>query len=137
MSWPRGIRLSMLWRLQTSILDHYATLGLDRRCTDAQIRAAYRILAKQHHPDLNHGSEEGKRLTQAINAAYKILSDPKSRENYDRDLAAAEPARSKGSLSARNISQDLLLPLEEFFRGARREMRVNDPGNPGGPELTI
>ncbi|MBJ7259814.1 MAG: J domain-containing protein, partial [Chthoniobacterales bacterium] len=37
-----------------SAANHYDTLGLDRRCTTAQIRAAYRRLVKQHHPDVNH-----------------------------------------------------------------------------------
>ena len=35
--------------------NHYATLGLDRDCSFEQIRAAYRALAKQVHPDVNHG----------------------------------------------------------------------------------
>ena len=54
-------------------------LGLDRRCTAGQIRAAYRVLAKQHHPDLNHKSPAALAHTQALNAAYEILSDPELR----------------------------------------------------------
>ena len=51
--------VALTWQtgpLQTAPTNHYATLGLDRGCTPAQIRAAYRLLAKQQHPDLNPGS---------------------------------------------------------------------------------
>jgi len=125
----------MLAPLQNLKPDHYATLGLDHRCTDEQIRAAYRILAKQHHPDLNHGSSEALTRTQALNAAYKILSDPQRRQDYDRELAeASNPTRPGNIKRAPNISQDLLLPLDEFFKGTTREVRINDPGNPRGIE---
>ena len=141
MNWRVHTWLVMFLGLQNSKPDFYATLGLDRRCTDAQIRAAYRILAKQYHPDLNHGSGDALTRTQTVNAAYKVLSDPQQRQLYDRDLATSDKAaRAHVCKSTSKISQDLLLPLEEFFRGTTREVRVNDPGNPRGPEryeLTI
>jgi curved DNA-binding protein len=74
--------------LQRAGNHHYATLGLDRRCTLAQIRAAYRVLAKQHHPDLNPNSPAAVRHTQALNAAHEILSDPERRAAYDQELEA-------------------------------------------------
>lgn len=116
--------------------DHYATLGLDRRCTPAQIGIAYRLLAKQHHPDLNSGSPAAGARTQAINAAYAALSDPDNRRAYDRDLDAANRTlpRRGASQAGRNISQDVHLRLEEFLRGITLEVRVDDPGNPHGPE---
>lgn len=116
--------------------NHYAILGLDRDCADEQIRAAYRVLAKEHHPDRNHGSPEAGTRTQALNAAYEILSDPQRREAYDHELAEAEKSvRYRPSKTERNISQELLLPLKEFFYGTSREVRVSDPGNQGGAEL--
>lgn len=122
--------------MSRSTPNHYAALGLDRNCTAEQIRAAYRIFAKQHHPDLNRGSPEAVARTQAINAAYEILSDPQRRKNYDDELArAGKPVHSRLSKSARNISQELLLPLLEFFRGTTREVHINDPGNPKGREV--
>lgn len=116
--------------------DHYATLGLDRRCTTAQIRSAYRLLSKRHHPDMNHGSEESLQRSQELNAAHEILSDPARRRAYDRELAddemAAAPMRA-GKIE-RTISQDANLRIEDFLRGATLEVRVNDPANPHGPE---
>src|SRR5512138_243730 len=79
---------AMFAALQRAETNHYATLGLDRRCTDEQIRAAYRVLAKQHHLDLNGNSPAAVKQTQALNAAYEILSDPARRRDHDRELDA-------------------------------------------------
>jgi len=123
--------------LQRAEPNHYATLGLDRRCTLAQIRAAYRVLAKQHHPDVNPHSPAAVARTQELNAAHEILSDPDLRAAYDRELDAAKKssAAARGTKIQRNISQDVNLPLEDFLRGAKREVRINDPANPNGAEI--
>lgn len=116
--------------------NHYATLGLHRRCTAEQIRSAYRLLAKQHHPDLNPSSPAAVTHTQALNAAYEILSDPERRLTYDGELDAAHTpvAPVRAARVERNIAQEVHLRIEEFLRGVSLEVRVNDPGNPGGPE---
>ena len=64
--------------------DPYAVLGLERDCTHEQIRAAYRILARQHHPDLNPGSPGAAKTTRELNAAYETLGEPARREAHDR-----------------------------------------------------
>lgn len=124
--------------LQTEDEDHYATLGLDRRCTAAQIRSAYRLLAKRFHPDLNPDSAEALARSQALNAAHEILSDPARRRAYDRDLGTREiPAaapRRAGKIE-RNIAQDVHLRIEEFLRGATLRVTVRDPANPNGEEV--
>ena len=116
--------------------DPYATLGLDRRCTLAQTRAAYRALARRHHPDLNPQSPAAVRRTQEINAAYAILGDPARRREHDGELAAGKtPGKpSRPPKIQRNLSQDIHLRLEDFLRGTQRIVRVNDPANPHGPE---
>lgn len=118
--------------------DHYATLGLDRRCTLAQIRAAYRLLAKRHHPDVNGGSAEATEHAKALNVAHDVLSDPVRRRAYDRELAERE-APTRPPIGAqkieRNISQDVNLRIEDFLRGTTLSVRVNDPANPDGPEV--
>ncbi len=116
--------------------NHYAALGLDRQCTADQIRSAYRILAKQHHPDLNPDSPTAVLCTLQINAAYEILGDPDHRLAYDRTLAAASessPSRRRSKAGC-NLSHEIHLRIEEFFRGTSLEVRVHDPGNPQGPE---
>lgn len=59
--------------------DHYATLGVARTATADEIKRAYRKLASQHHPD--KGGDKNK--FQEVEQAYRILSDPQQREQYD------------------------------------------------------
>lgn len=59
----------------------YATLGLVRTATTAEIRLAYRTLAKQYHPDVAGPAGEAKFI--AIRAAYELLADPDRRRSYD------------------------------------------------------
>lgn len=123
--------------MQSTEANHYATLGLDRRCTDDQIRAAYRLLAKQHHPDVNANSPAAVRRTQALNAAYEILSNPERRRDYDRELDAPKPAgtaRRNGKFE-RNVSEEIHLRLEDFLRGTTLEVRVKDPAAPQNREI--
>ncbi len=123
--------------MQSAEPNHYATLGLDRRCTLAQIRAAYRLLAKQHHPDLNPASPAAVQRTQALNAAHEVLSDPEQRLAYDRGLdASKKPApRQRTTKLHQNLAQDAHLPIEDFLRGTKLKVRVNDPAQPAGPEI--
>jgi DnaJ-class molecular chaperone len=120
--------------LKSARPDHYATLGLHRNCTDAQIRTAYRLLAKQVHPDVNGGSRDAIAQTQALNAAYEILSDPDRRREYDQELAAPPKTPARNGKLTPSIAKEMYLRLDEFLRGAKLEVRVDDPGQPGGPE---
>jgi len=75
--------------------DPYATLGVARSASADEIRAAYRKLAKQHHPDLNPGKKEAEDTFKAISAAHALLSDPEQRARFDRgeiDATGAERA---------------------------------------------
>jgi DnaJ-class molecular chaperone len=118
----------------TPLPDHYATLGLDRSCTDVQIRSAYRLLVKQLHPDVNHGAPDAIVQTQALNAAHEVLSDPEQRKRYDDQLDARKKQNTRNQKSRQNISQDVFLRIEECLRGTQISVRVNDPVNPGDAE---
>lgn len=119
----------------TELPDHYATLGLACRCTANDIREAYRLLAKLHHPDRHGGSAEAVARTQELNAAYETLGDPDRRREYDEARAAARPRGGRrGVRSAPAITQEVQLRLEEFFRGTSLAVTVNDAGNPSGAE---
>lgn len=63
--------------------DHYATLGLERGASAAEIKERYRELAKRHHPD--RGGGDAAELAR-INAAYEVLSDAEARKRYDESL---------------------------------------------------
>ena len=64
--------------------DPYEVLGVQKTDSDAAIRAAYRKLAKRHHPDVNPGKPEAGERFKEITAAYELLSDKEKRGRYDR-----------------------------------------------------
>src|SRR5690606_31732499 len=59
-------------------------LGVNRGCDDAGLKAAFRKLAMEHHPDRNGGCEDAAARFKEINEAYSVLSDPQKRAAYDR-----------------------------------------------------
>ncbi|HLG15653.1 MAG TPA: DnaJ domain-containing protein [Blastocatellia bacterium] len=64
--------------------DLYRILNVTPRATSAEIKSAYRKLARQFHPDVSPSKDANARFAR-INEAYQILSDPLRREDYDRD----------------------------------------------------
>ncbi|PFH53100.1 hypothetical protein AMATHDRAFT_79253 [Amanita thiersii Skay4041] len=62
----------------------YDLLGIGPNATEADIKKAYRKKAKEHHPDKNINDPDASQKFQEMLAAYEILSDPQSREVYDR-----------------------------------------------------
>jgi curved DNA-binding protein len=64
--------------------DYYKTLGVERNASDADIKKAYRKLARQYHPDINPGNTTAEAKFKEINEAYEVLSDKDKREKYDR-----------------------------------------------------
>jgi molecular chaperone DnaJ len=69
--------------------DYYELLGVPRGADDAAIKAAYRRLAKEHHPDRHNGCTDKEAHFKAINEAYDVLKDPQKRAAYDRFGKAA------------------------------------------------
>lgn len=69
--------------------DFYATLGVAKTATDAEIKSAFRKLAMQLHPDKNPGDKQAEAKFKEINHAYDILKDADKRAAYDRYGAAA------------------------------------------------
>jgi molecular chaperone DnaJ len=65
-------------------LDYYAVLGVDRGADERSIKAAYRKLALELHPDRNPGDRECENRFKAVNEAYSCLSDAQKRAAYDR-----------------------------------------------------
>ena len=67
-----------------NFIDYYNTLGLQKNATAADIKKAYRKLAKQYHPDANPNNDNAKKKFQEINEANEVLSDTENRKKYDK-----------------------------------------------------
>jgi curved DNA-binding protein len=72
--------------------NHYKTLGVNGSATAAELRRAYRILARRYHPDLNPGKTSEERFKE-IAAAYEVLSDAGRRRQYDVELESYQRQR--------------------------------------------
>jgi len=82
--------------------DPYETLGVKRDATEAQIRAAYRKLAKKFHPDLNPGDKAAEERFKTLSSANELLSDTEKRARFDR-----------GEIDASGQER----PERQFYRG--------------------
>src|ERR1700739_638360 len=65
-------------------IDYYELLGVARKASAKDIRAAYRKLTPHYHPDLNPGDKSAEEKFKQIQEAYEVLSDAKKRQMYDQ-----------------------------------------------------
>ncbi|HVJ54562.1 MAG TPA: J domain-containing protein [Aliidongia sp.] len=105
--------------------DPYATLQVDRRATQDEIKRAYRKLAKELHPDLHPNNPASARRFKDITAAYDVLSDETKRRRYDHEIKQAAAASEQRSSSRFEEG------LDAFFGG--RSWGYRNDGTSGGP----
>jgi curved DNA-binding protein len=63
--------------------DYYSSLGVAKTASQKEIKAAYRKLARKHHPDVNQGDKSAEGRFKEINEAYEVLGDADKRKKYD------------------------------------------------------
>jgi molecular chaperone DnaJ len=102
--------------------DYYATLGLSRGASDAEIKKAFRKLAQQWHPDVNGDPAAPERFKE-INEAYQVLSDPERRQRYDM-FGTAGDAGAGADFSGFGGFSDI---FDAFFGGAAATGRRGRP----------
>jgi len=67
-----------------AFIDYYKILGIDKYATEADIKKAYRKLARKYHPDLNPNDKEAEKKFKELNEANEVLSNPENRKKYDK-----------------------------------------------------
>ncbi|MDT9648908.1 DnaJ domain-containing protein, partial [Campylobacter jejuni] len=72
----------------------YDQLGVPDDADAAMLKAAFRKLMRTYHPDVY--GPEGEAISKDLGAAYAVLSDPQTRERYDRELAGEDEAADAG-----------------------------------------
>lgn len=65
-------------------IDYYKVLGLKKDASEAEIKKAYRKLARKHHPDINPDDKDAEKKFQQVNEANQVLSDAENRKKYDK-----------------------------------------------------
>lgn len=101
--------------------DYYETLGVQRGADAAQLKAAFRKLAMQFHPDRNPGDKAAEARFKEINEAYECLKDSDRRAAYDRyGHAGADGGRSGMGNSFEDIFQDIFGSVFGGVGGSRR-----------------
>jgi DnaJ-class molecular chaperone len=105
--------------------DYYKILGVERSASAAEIKSAYRKLARKHHPDVNPNNKDAEKRFKEINEAYQVLSDLEKRKKYDElgadwergapeDEVLRRYARSGGA-GARGFESGEAAGFSDFF----------------------
>jgi molecular chaperone DnaJ len=130
--------------------DYYEVLGVAKDCDEAELKRAFRELARKYHPDVNSDPEAGVKFRE-INEAYAALSDPEERARYDRwghRPTGSEPTgfgamaqaveevlgdvlrRRRSKQRGRDLRYTLEVEFEEAAFGTTKTIEV--PDGPGG-----
>lgn len=101
----------------------YQLLGIDETASSTQLRAAYKRMAMQYHPDRNAGDKEAEEMFKLINEAYHVLTDPVKKARYDARLnsvlsgnvAESQKERRRRQYNAWRRSQQPYYRIDKYY----------------------
>ena len=121
--------------------DYYEVLGVSTTATDAEIKKAFRVLAKKYHPDMHPGDKECEEKFKEAQEAYAVLSDADKRRQYDQFGHAAFDGGAGGAggfdfsgMDMGDIFGDI---FGDFFGGGSRRSANNGPMKGANIRLSI
>jgi curved DNA-binding protein len=98
-----------------NIRNYYELLGVERNSSPDDIKKAFRQLARQYHPDMNPGDKAAEEKFKEFNEAYRILSDPMARSQYDQFTRFWRSKKGRGKDFWGNNKPDSQARNEEDF----------------------
>lgn len=104
--------------------DHYRTLNVNPTATQAEIKQAYRQLAKQFHPDSNREANHEK--IARVNAAYEVLGDPDNRKSYDQQLQYLTQLEAAGFSAGRGDRQQRTAAAQARHRKQQTAQKADE-----------
>ena len=102
------------------IENYYKMMGLNSSATDAEIRRAYRVLARRYHPDVNPGEASVERF-KAIAEAYEVLSDSGKRRQYDISFEREQGSYHHKQFRAYRDQMQRQSASEKFFQAQKAD----------------
>lgn len=121
--------------------DYYEVLGVTKGASEAEIKKAYRQVAKKYHPDTNPGDKEAEEKFKEAAEAYAVLSDPDKRAKYDQyGHAAFEQGGGPGGFGGFDFSDmgDIFGDIfGDMFGGGARQRQSNGPVKGANIKTTV
>jgi molecular chaperone DnaJ len=116
--------------------DYYKILGVGKGASDEEIKKAYRKLARQYHPDRNHGDKKAEERFKEISQAHDVLSDPEKRKAYDRGTSPFGGFSGTGGFDPGSFAGGFGDILSDLFgrAGGTAGSRQRGGARPRGPQ---
>ena len=110
--------------------DYYKVLGVPKDATEAEIKKAYRKLARENHPDANKGDAKAEERFKDASEAYDVLGDPKRRKEYDEARSLFGAGGLRGGPGGAGGAGTFNFDLSDLFGGGTTT--TTGPGGAGG-----